>query len=368
MLPFVLPLSKAHLDGVTTVGVGMLIGTAFAVIIPEGIHTIYGTHDHDHDHKEYEVYDAYDHAAQAPAHNHDHDHDHDHLRRRRLAGAEEDAFKQPSRVYEDSDPRESAQESGSPTLVGPVHTQDAGSSSSEHGTCTIELEPAWAGNYIGLALVGGFVFQLIADRLQGSEGHGHSHGSTSGNSSHNHGDEEEGLLGGHNHDDKKEKVAASTNSWRATFGVLVHSAVDGVAMGAISVAENEALEFVVFMAIILHKAPAAFGLSAFLMQSKVTKAEIRQQVFVFALMAPLSAIATYVLLSLGGDAYTLASDSKNYLGLCLLFSGGTFVYTVSVHILPGLQNDGTKSTTGLVQMVVGLLLPVVLSLNHNHGH
>ena len=59
----------------------------------------------------------------------------------------------------------------------------------------------------------------------------------------------------------------------ATIGILVHSAIDGLALGAIAVSDNSSLELVVFFAIILHKAPAAFGLTSFLLHQGRERSE-----------------------------------------------------------------------------------------------
>lgn len=49
-------------------------------------------------------------------------------------------------------------------------------------------------------------------------------------------------------------------------GLVVHAAADGIAMGAASSTHHTDIEMIVFLAIMLHKAPAAFGLTTFLMQ------------------------------------------------------------------------------------------------------
>ena len=41
---------------------------------------------------------------------------------------------------------------------------------------------------------------------------------------------------------------------------------DGIAMGAAAVSSKPEVEIIVFVAIMLHKAPAAFGLTTFLLQ------------------------------------------------------------------------------------------------------
>ena len=67
----------------------------------------------------------------------------------------------------------------------------------------------------------------------------------------------------------------------------------------------------------------------------------------------------------------------------MLFSAGTFLYVATVHILPELQSMGTVKSVAadgtitvreqngftkleLLFMVVGSLLPLLLSLGHHH--
>ena len=52
-----------------------------------------------------------------------------------------------------------------------------------------------------------------------------------------------------------------------------------------------------FLAIMLHKAPAAFGLSTFLMHEGLDKPRVKKHLMIFALSAPIMAIVTFILLS-----------------------------------------------------------------------
>lgn len=54
----------------------------------------------------------------------------------------------------------------------------------------------------------------------------------------------------------------------ATLGLVVHAAADGVALGAAATTSHKDVEMIVFLAIMLHKAPAAFGLVSFLLQKE----------------------------------------------------------------------------------------------------
>ncbi len=140
----------------------------------------------------------------------------------------------------------------------------------------------------------------------------------------------------------------------ATIGILVHSAIDGLALGAISVSDNSSLELVVFFAIILHKAPAAFGLTSFLMHQGRSSGEVRKHLLWFSLAAPLTALSTYigffylnVALASAGAARLSASshEGQALLGLCLVFSAGTFLFTIAVHILPEIRPRTASSST-----------------------
>jgi len=186
----------------------------------------------------------------------------------------------------------------------------------------------------------------------------------------------------------------------ATIGILVHSAIDGLALGAISVSDNSSLELVVFFAIILHKAPAAFGLTSFLLHQGRDRGEVRKHLLYFSLAAPLTSLLTFISFSgyngVAGASKRLnasSADGQALLGLCLLFSAGTFLFTIAAHILPEIQpatagggggGAGASSSAGssaghgnaaaakpqwnmLLALIVGILAPLLFS-SHNHGH
>lgn len=73
-------------------------------------------------------------------------------------------------------------------------------------------------------------------------------------------------------------------------------------------------------------------------------------------------------------------SSLNATGIAMLFSAGTFLYVATVHVLPeivmqshrhSMSGDNTSDTKGfrkleLLALVVGALLPLLLSVNHHH--
>ncbi|RKP05718.1 ZIP zinc transporter-domain-containing protein [Thamnocephalis sphaerospora] len=137
--------------------------------------------------------------------------------------------------------------------------------------------------------------------------------------------------------------SAPSSSSSTTLGLLVHAAADGIAMGAASAAGRDELEFVIFLAVLLHKAPAAFGLTTMLIRDGHQRAAVTRRLAAFSLAAPLAALFTYSMLALGmlvatdnggGLASGRLDSMRRCTGLVLLFSAGTFLYVATVHALP----------------------------------
>lgn len=108
-----------------------------------------------------------------------------------------------------------------------------------------------------------------------------------------------------------------------TLGLLIHAFADGIALGASSTMPG--LSFIVFFAIMIHKAPAAFGLTTVLLRQGLTKREARVHLAAFSLAAPAGAIVTWLIVGLLGGMGGPESGMKWWTGLILLFSGGTFL-------------------------------------------
>jgi len=298
-VPLAFSLSDEKLRLVSVLGAGLLVGTALAVIIPEGVHALlFPSGDHHEGHHVVE----------------------------KAAGVNTGA------------------------VVGSAHKEDiklAGAEAHHHESESgVELH-----SWIGVALVLGFVFMLIVDQIGG---HVHSHVSAADSS-----------------------AGQNRNKITATLGLVVHAAADGIALGAAASTSQTHVEIIVFIAIMLHKAPAAFGLVSFLLHEGFDRARIRKHLTVFAFSAPVLAIITYVGLNQSGKDALL---NNNATGIAMLFSGGTFLYVATVHILPKLAhasvseqlNGATElahvgfTVVELALMVSGCLLPLILALGHKH--
>ncbi|XP_032356822.1 zinc transporter ZIP9 isoform X1 [Etheostoma spectabile] len=201
---------------------------------------------------------------------------------------------------------------------------------------------------IGVSLVLGFVFMLLVDQI---------------GSSHVHSTED------------PESARAASSKITTTLGLVVHAAADGVALGAAASTSQTSVQLIVFVAIMLHKAPAAFGLVSFLMHAGLERNRIRKHLLVFALAAPVLSMLTFLGLSQSSKE---ALSDFNATGVAMLFSAGTFLYVATVHVLPEVGGGGhshapTGGTGGkglskveVGALVLGCLIPLVLSVGHHH--
>lgn len=201
--------------------------------------------------------------------------------------------------------------------------------------------------YIGVSLVLGFVFMLLVDQIGSS----------------------------HMHSTEDPETPRPTNSKiTTTLGLVVHAAADGVALGAAASTSQTSVQLIVFVAIMLHKAPAAFGLVSFLMHAGLERNRIRKHLLVFALAAPVMSMVTYLGLSKSSKE---ALSEVNATGVAMLFSAGTFLYVATVHVLPevgGMGHSHKPDTSGgrglsrleVAALVLGCLIPLILSVGHQH--
>lgn len=131
---------------------------------------------------------------------------------------------------------------------------------------------------------------------------------------------------------QNQQTSSSPSS--TTTGLVIHACADGIALGASSTTTSR-LTFIIFLALIVHKAPAAFGLTSVLLKQGLPKRSARAHLIVFALAAPLGALLTWFAAHLLGYSSATGGESMSTefaTGILLLFSGGTFLY-VAVHTM-----------------------------------
>jgi len=196
---------------------------------------------------------------------------------------------------------------------------------------------------IGVSLVLGFIFMLIIDQIATSKTR-----------------------------DVESNGKKAPVSWTATLGLVVHAAADGIALGAAATTNQTDVEIIVFLAIMLHKAPASFGLVTYLLHEGMERNRIKRHLMIFSLAAPVMAVVTFLLLTLHGRENL---DTLSATGVAMLFSAGTFLYVATVHVLPEVTNGGGGGDHGggggfkkseLFMLVLGTVLPLLLTVGHHH--
>ncbi|KAJ1949873.1 hypothetical protein FBU59_000951 [Linderina macrospora] len=202
--------------------------------------------------------------------------------------------------------------------------------------------------------------------------------------------------------------ALSPRSLPSTLiGILVHSCADGLALGAAVAAASAAqkkptvgspnavaaddhtssLEIIVFLALLLHKAPAAFGLITTLKQQGYAPYKLSVWLTVFAASAPLAALVTYAIFSIfASPAPGHHSEAHSWTGTIMLFSAGTFMYVAMAHTLTEAIHQakalrarekaarqggsmanvvGSLSLLDIVVLLFGVILPPLVSKDHD---
>jgi len=162
---------------------------------------------------------------------------------------------------------------------------------------------------------------------------------------------------GHVHGDEA-GCEVHTLGLAAWMGMSVHTVVDGFALGA---ANHEAgLGLLVFIAILAHKIPSSFSLSAILRSEGYGKVKAVLMNAFFALMVPLGALM-YV-------ALNAVVPVKDFTAFALAFSGGTFLHLSLSDILPDLHRRGGSKWRLTGALLAGLALMWSLRLlQHDHA-
>lgn len=143
----------------------------------------------------------------------------------------------------------------------------------------------------------------------------------------------------------------------AFVGMSTHTLVDGFALGAAST--HSELGALVFLAILAHKVPNAFSLSAILVAEGSSRTRALAMNAAFALMVPVG-VALYV-----AAERTLQADA--FTPLALAASAGTFLHLSLSDILPDLHRRGAPKWRMTAAMMGGLAVMGALTLVR-HAH
>ncbi len=202
-----------------------------------------------------------------------------------------------------------------------------------------------SGMLLGGAILAGFVLMLIL------EGYGMGH--SVHEEHHDHAESH-----GHGH------VHHTASGWMLVFGLSLHAATDGLAVGAAAATESISLTAAVVFAVLIHKGPAAFSLGVFSMHERNERKDSIRDVVIFSLATPIMIMVAYFLLE-GVETATI--------GLTMLFSAGTFLYVATVDTLPDIHNPETGKKALLYVIIGAAILALALFgadaaglLSHGH--
>ncbi|KAI7574865.1 hypothetical protein KC319_g16158, partial [Hortaea werneckii] len=309
-LPLSFSLSARQLRLLTALGTGVLVGTSLIVIIPEGIETLYSAGGKGHAHSERavgrslqgravetgHVVSAYNGIQPFPA---------------VVGRADEDhpSDKKPGFVTGPDDGFEQAEENIG--QVSPTHPSSASTTNThDEDHDANHREPH---TWVGISLITGFILMYLIDTLpqhltQPTQPRRFSINLTSFNLSRPASDpisaENETPTRSTFPNTSPDASHATHPHHRpssTTLGLVIHAAADGIALGASSTTTSSSssssnqrnLSLIIFLALLLHKTPAAFGLTTTLLKQGLSKRRARGHLLLFSLAAPVGALVTW---------------------------------------------------------------------------
>ncbi|RAK97197.1 Mn(2+) transporter ATX2 [Aspergillus ibericus CBS 121593] len=375
-LPLAFTLSPSQLRLISSLGMGVLVGTSLIVIIPEGVETLY--------------------SASSPS------------TRKELSSRSTTAVNWqhqaapvtyfPS-LREASDYPDTDQASPSilstlpsvpvtvPTVQNePPRLQGRKEETSNDQADESHDEDSSPHAWIGIALISGFILMYLIDKLpvfaspakqERTPYHISLDNLGSGLRRNSSPSREGGLL-------DAGSIPRRSHSFATTTGLVIHAAADGIALGASS--SDTGLSFIIFLAIMVHKAPASFGLTSVLLKQGLSSRTARAHLLIFSLAAPVGALMTFLFVQIMGSGSGSDDIGNRWrTGVLLLFSAGTFLY-VAMHTMQENSPNSSaretqangygdhreapsasdKSMRDLIASVVGMVLPLFLQIGHAH--
>jgi zinc and cadmium transporter len=143
----------------------------------------------------------------------------------------------------------------------------------------------------------------------------------------------------------------------AFVGLSLHTLVDGFALGAANA--DPALGLLVFLAILAHKIPSSFSLSAILRAEGYARWRALLMNASFALMVPAGA-GLYL-------AVRQVVHAERFTALALAASSGTFLHLALSDILPDLHRRGTPKWKLSLALLAGVAVMWALRQAHPQG-
>lgn len=185
--------------------------------------------------------------------------------------------------------------------------------------------------YIGLWVLGGFLFQIVLEQFSHGIEHGHVHQSNGSS----------GLF---------------------PLGIMVslclHAFIEGMPL-----ASNHQNELVFGIAI--HHIPAAFALASLLVNTQLNKQKIYLMIFIFAVMTPAG-----FLLSKGISAGNMGNIEQHFDKMMAVVIGIFLHISTTILFESGSQNHHHFNRNKMIAVLVGVLIGLASLLigGHDHNH
>lgn len=324
-LPLTLALSQRRLRLISAVGTGVLVGTSLIVIIPEGIETLYSASQTAHTRSAVQMAGAAVHGGSGSLSLHRLP-DQQQARRGDPQGDPSSMFTAPQRTDPAGWSLCPRAEADNEDPHGAPHTGPAAQKAAAN-------PHAW----VGISLITGYILMYLIDTLPHLSSASHNanrprHISLSNLSQGLHSPGSSPALTTPSSPSLQPLDSPSSASHHhapaATIGLVIHALADGIALGASTASRSTraSLGLLVFLAIMLHKAPAAFGLTSVLLKQGLGKRTARAHLVVFSCAAPVGAVVTWFgVLLLGRGGVRDGMEGVWWTGVVLVFSGGTFL-------------------------------------------
>ena len=186
------------------------------------------------------------------------------------------------------------------------------------------------GMYTGLIILAGFLFIFFVERFLFSRG------------------------------DRSYEYRHHVISITVLIGLSVHSLIEGFGL-AVGALHND-ISKVIFLAILVHKVPAAFSLASLLSLSNFSRMKSFWLIAFFSLMTPIGAVIAAPWLRSGDDAT---------LDVLTALVTGSFLYVSTADLLPEVFHSHKNRWLNLALLVLGIALIAFLGhqfeIEHFHG-
>jgi len=235
---------------------------------------------------------------------------------------------------------------------------------------TFERGPVPARILVGGALIAGFIVMLLLDQINfvdkegkqerrrssgahivmSEEGSDGSHSDGEGGSLTDRDNEEDAEHSGGNQAGAAQKIPkkmaalevesqksaeeVNMTALKVTFGMMIHTVIDGFASGVSCFAESAELQIILLAALLIHKMLETFGLSAYYLGERLQSSTHKRYIIMYSLSAPVVLVLTaFMVVLIGLNNSDDATEISFEISLCLLFSAGSFLYVSAVHVL-----------------------------------